>query len=251
MPVTSVPKDWFSGGSNIAPDPDTARQLAELLNEIITLTNSNESAIGALDTDAVANASGVAGATCSAALDQLATDIGALDSDAIANASGVAGASVSAALNQLATDIGALGSDDIADDSGMGLASVTACLDALDGRAGSFVSDENLAVAATVTERRFVATADGVIDRFGAQAATGAAAGESTTCDVQINGVSALTAAVVLDDAAGVGYVAGAVDVAANTFTAGDVITVVKTYVAGGAPTPMADICAPVQARLT
>lgn len=63
---------------------------------------------GALGTDDITNDSGVAGATCSDAIDQLATDIGALDSDAIANASGVAGVTVSDALNTLDGSITAL-----------------------------------------------------------------------------------------------------------------------------------------------
>lgn len=221
MPIVAIPSDYFSGGRNIAEDPDSNRELADLINELITQCNSNESGVGGMDTDGVANVSGVAGASCSLALDQLATDIGALTTG------------------------------DIADASSMGLADLTACIDALDGRAGSFISDENLAVAATVTERRFVATADGVIERFGAQAAGAAAAGESCDCDVQINGVTALTATAMVDNAAATGYVTGTVDPTANTFTAGDVITVVKTYVAGGAPAPMTDICAPVQVRLT
>ena len=221
MPIVSIPNDYFSGQRNIAEDPDSDRELADLINELIALANANESAIGGVDTDGVANVSGVAGATCSLALDQLNGDIGGLDSDAIADA------------------------------SGMGLASVSAALDALDGRAGSFIDDLNLAVAATVTERRFVATADGVIERFGAQAAGAAAAGESCDCDVQINGATALTATALVDNAAGTNYVAGTVDPAANTFTAGDVITVVKTYVAGGGAAPMTDICAPVHVRLT
>jgi len=221
MALSTIGDNYFAGGRNIVPDPDANKELADLINEMIAQINANESAVGSVGTDDVSNDSGVAGATATAALDQLATDIGALGSDDIANDSGVTGATASAAL------------------------------DTLDARAGTIVDDESLAVAATVTEHRFTATADGVIERFGAKAETAAAAGESCAVDVQINGTTALTAPVTLDDTAGTNYTAGTVDAAANTFTAGDVITVVKTYTAGGTPTPMTDISAPIQARLT
>jgi len=90
----------------------------------------------------------------------------------------------------------------------------------------------------------------GTIAAFGAEiAAAGgvAAAGESMTFDVTIGGVSALTAVVTIDDSIAVGTpVAGTIDTTANTFAAGDLIEVIRTYAAGGAPTPMTDTFATV-----
>jgi hypothetical protein len=43
----------------------------------------------------------------------------------------------------------------------------------------------------------------------------------------------------VLDDTAGVTPQVGTVDTAANTLARGDIVTIVRTYTAGGAPTPM------------
>jgi hypothetical protein len=97
------------------------------------------------NTNQVQNLSGVAGATCTAALNQLdsdiaavAADLAALSTSDIANASGVAGATCTAALNQLDSDIaavaagiGALDSDDIANVSDVDGADVTEALNAL------------------------------------------------------------------------------------------------------------------------
>jgi len=74
--------------------------------ETVGVQSTTLTPAGSVGTDSVTNDSGVAGATASAALDQLDGDIGGLDSDDIANASGVAGATTSAALDQNATDIG-------------------------------------------------------------------------------------------------------------------------------------------------
>lgn len=60
---------------------------------------------GDYDSDEVDNASGVAGATVSDALDQLDTDIGGLGSDDIANDSTVTGTTVSDALDTLAANV--------------------------------------------------------------------------------------------------------------------------------------------------
>ena len=104
--------------------------------------NDQEARIVALEvgdiingSDDVVNDSGVAGATVSAALNQLNTDVGALGTDDITNDSGVTGATASAALDQLASDIAAVpvinGSDDVTNESGVAGASVSAALDQL------------------------------------------------------------------------------------------------------------------------
>jgi len=95
------------------------------------------------------------------------------------------------------------------------------------------------ATAATLTSQQFMALAAGEISVVMAKAAVAAAAAEDMTVNVLINAVSCLTAVVDLDAAAGIVVQAGVVDTAANSFVAGDTITIVRTYTAGGAPTPM------------
>jgi hypothetical protein len=113
-------------------------------------------------------------------------------------------------------------------------------------KAGSFVDSEDQAVAGTTNIRRFIATQAGTIDRFMAQAGTGAGVGEDTTCDVLINAISALSAVAVVDQAAGTTAQAGTVNLAANAFVAGDIITVTQTYTPG-TPTPMTNIMTSIQ----
>ena len=93
--------------------------------------------------------------------------------------------------------------------------------------------------AATLTDTVLVAPQAGIIASFMAIAATTAASGESMVCDIKINGTTALTTTADLDDAAGTTATPGVVDAAAAAFVAGDVITIVRTYTAGGGPTPM------------
>lgn len=72
---------------------------------LVTAANLTPAA-GALGTDDITNDSGVGGSTCSAALDQLASNIGALDSDVIANASIiVTGVTVTDAIDALSGSI--------------------------------------------------------------------------------------------------------------------------------------------------
>jgi hypothetical protein len=106
------------------------------------------------------------------------------------------------------------------------------------------------AVAATATTTLFIAPAAGTIKGLLAVAGTAAAAGESMTCDVQIGGVTALTSVATLDDAAGTTAQTAVVNAAADDFVAGNVITVVRTYVAGGGPTPMANTVVSVWANV-
>ena len=97
-------------------------------------------------------------------------------------------------------------------------------------------------VAATGTKRVFRALTPGAIREVSAEVGTVAAAGESLSIDVTIGGVSALSAPIVIDDSIAIDTpVVGAVDVAANEYAVGDLVEVSFTYVAGGAPTPMAD----------
>jgi hypothetical protein len=71
---------------------------------------------------------------------------------------------------------------------------------------------------------------------------TAAAAGESLAIDITIEGASALTAPIVIDDSVAIDTpVAGVVDATSNAYVAGDLIEVVFTYVAGGSATPLAD----------
>lgn len=95
------------------------------------------------------------------------------------------------------------------------------------------------AVAATATDTVMLAPGAGNITALRAVPGAAAAAGESMTCDVQIGGVTALSAVATIDNASGLNVVAGTVDLAADDFVAGDVITIVRTYAAGGAPTPI------------
>jgi sulfur carrier protein ThiS len=97
------------------------------------------------------------------------------------------------------------------------------------------------AAAATADVDLFIAPAAGVISAVSARAGTTAAAGEDMAIDVEIGGTTCLTAAIVLDDAAGVTVVAGVVDAAANVLAAGDLVEVTRVYTAGGGATPMAD----------
>jgi hypothetical protein len=95
------------------------------------------------------------------------------------------------------------------------------------------------AVAATATVTVMLAPGAGRITALRAVPGAAAAAGESMTCDVQIGGVTALSAVATIDNASGLNVVTGTVNAAANTIAAGDVITIVRTYVPGGGPTPI------------
>lgn len=95
--------------------------------------------------------------------------------------------------------------------------------------------------AATLNSHAFIAPGAGRITALQAFAGTTAAAGENMTADIEIGGTTALSAVADMDNAAGTGVVTGTVDVAANTFAAGDVITYDRVYVPGGGATPMAN----------
>ena len=106
-------------------------------------------------------------------------------------------------------------------------------------------------IAAADTLRYFRATSAGRIVIANVEDGTVAAAAESMTFDVQIGGVSCLTGLITLDNGDSIDTpVAGVVDVAANTFAAGDLVRVVRAYVPGGAPTPMADTVCTIEIQL-
>ncbi len=111
----------------------------------------------------------------------------------------------------------------------------------------SLVDDR--AVAATETITADIAPADGEIVAANAYPQVTAAAAESMTVDVMINGVTALTGVITMDNASGIAVVAGVLDSAAVEFSAGDKITVVRTYTAGGGPTPMSSVAVSVGVR--
>jgi hypothetical protein len=101
--------------------------------------------------------------------------------------------------------------------------------------------------AVTETLRLVRAMSTGRIIGVSAETGTAAAAAESMTFDVEIYppggpGVSCLTGVITINNAIAIDTpVAGVVNVAASAYAAGDLIRVVRTYVPGGAPTPMRD----------
>jgi len=105
------------------------------------------------------------------------------------------------------------------------------------------------AVPGPTTENVFRALRPGTIEEVAACCETGIpAAGESMQFDVIITplgglGQSVLQGPITIDDtypAVGT-LVDGLIDSAHKAFAKGDMISIVRTYVAGGAPTPMAD----------
>jgi hypothetical protein len=113
---------------------------------------------------------------------------------------------------------------------------------ALAGSDARSLMEVTQAVAATATKRAFRALTDGAIREVAAEVGTVAAAGESLSIDITIDGVSALTAPIVIDDSVTINTpVAGVVDAASNEYAAGELIEVSFTYTAGVGPTPMAD----------
>lgn len=103
------------------------------------------------------------------------------------------------------------------------------------------------AAAASETVPLFIADRVMKITSVKAYAETAAAAAESETIDILKNGVSVLTAVITLDDAAADAVVSGALKTDGTaTLAVGDKVTIARVYVAGGAPTPMANILASV-----
>jgi len=115
------------------------------------------------------------------------------------------------------------------------------------GDARDTKEDGPQSVAATATTRVFRAVTDGTIESFAAETGDVAAAGESMDLDIQIDGVSALVSPVTIDDSILTATpVDGVIDTGANTYVAGDLIEIVRTYVAGVGPTPMTNTIATV-----
>ena len=118
--------------------------------------------------------------------------------------------------------------------------------------AGRSQMDSRQIAASTETLRLFRALAAGKIVSVAAETGVVAAAAESMTFDVEIGGVTCLTGVITIDDTVVIDTPeAGVVNTAANTFAAGDLIRVVRTYVAGGAPTPMSSTVVDVQLQFT
>ena len=95
--------------------------------------------------------------------------------------------------------------------------------------------------AATLVENKMIAQAAGTITGVQAVAGTAAAAGESMNVDVKIGGTTVLSATLTIDNSSGTTVQNGTLDSAAVDFAAGDVISIERTYTAGGGPTPMAN----------
>lgn len=242
MAVTVVPVDHFSGNRAITNNPggDDTRDLREILNEAIAQANTNESdistnaaAILALGTplDFKGSISAAADFPTAAAVEDgwtylIAADV--VDNDATKTNTGDA--------FKEGDEIVWNGTD----------------WTRLGRKVTQLTHSDEQAAAANATTFAFLAMRAGAINGVIAVAETAAAADEDMAIDVQINGTTCLTSAIVLDNAAGttpvvgavdtaVNTLAGAVDTAANTLARGDIVTIVRTYTAGGAPTPIAN----------
>jgi len=224
MSVTAVPQEHFSGARAVTNAPGGAdnRDLRTLLNQIIALANQNELDIAGLGSPlqlkgAIAVA---ADFPTSAAVETgwsylISADV--TDNDATKTNTGQ--------------------SFKAGDEIAWNGTNWTRL-----GRNVTELKESDLqGAAATATVTKFIASAAGKINSVKALAGTAAAAGESMTVDVRINGVSCLTSAITIDDSSGTSVEDGAIDTAANTLAADDVVDIVRTYTAGGGPTPMAD----------
>jgi len=108
------------------------------------------------------------------------------------------------------------------------------------GRVLMNITDQQV-TAATANSVGFIATEDGQIETIYAAALTGAGAGESMSIDVKIGGTTCLVTPITVNQASGTSVVAAAVDPLASAFSKGDLVTVERTYTAGGTPAPMTD----------
>jgi len=111
---------------------------------------------------------------------------------------------------------------------------------AVTGGKGPFVDTEEVAGALAggpTTINAFIAPAAGTITAVYSKLGTACAAGQTVDIDVQIGGVSALTAATQHDNTDGTNAVAASIDGTADDFVAGDLITVIHTEANGGGPT--------------
>ena len=104
---------------------------------------------------------------------------------------------------------------------------------------------------AATLNRGYVAAADGEIVSAQAFAEVTAAAGEDMAIDITINGTTALTGAISIDDAAGILVQEGTLDTGAIAFSKGDKIAVDLVYTPGGTPTPMTGTSVAVGLRLS
>jgi len=102
-------------------------------------------------------------------------------------------------------------------------------------------STDKQKVAASDQDILFIATKSGKLTNVDATVLTGAGAGESMNIAVRKGGTNMLSANITLDQASGTSVVSGSIDPINGNFSAGDVISVVRTYNAGGTPAPMTD----------
>lgn len=107
-------------------------------------------------------------------------------------------------------------------------------------------------IGGPTTVNSFIAPRAGTILAGAARVGTACAAGQTVTIDVQIAGVTCLTAPYVINAGSGTGVVQGAVDPAAGVadFAQGELITVIWTEANVGAPTA-ADLFHSIGWRLT
>ena len=223
MTVTVVPSGHFSGQRAITHDPSGSdtRDLRTIINQVIALANANESNITGLGTplDLKGSVTLPADFPAPTAVETGWTYIVAADVTDSDGTKTNTGQSFKAG-----DEIAWNGTD----------------WTRLGRKVTELTAHDYQDVAASGTTQVFMAMAAGKINDVIAVAETAAAAGEDMALDVQINGVTCLTSAITIDSTSGTTPEVGTVDTAANTLARGDLITVVRTYTAGGGPTPMA-----------
>jgi hypothetical protein len=116
--------------------------------------------------------------------------------------------------------------------------------------AGRSHADSRQLAAASEVLRVLRPRANGRIVAVAAETGTVAAAGESMTFDVQVSGATVLSAVITINDGVVIDTPVAGTLVASPIFTAGQLITAVRTYVAGGGATPMRDTVVDIELQL-